>query len=69
MALSFKTKRDTSPAGLSAAEGMLTLTNVNRNIAGQYRVKAKNSEGEVQHDFSIDVLCKLLLQTSLYSHL
>lgn len=55
-----KEKRDADPIPtLTAKDGILTITDINRGLAGNYMVKAKNSEGNAEWSFTIDVECKL----------
>lgn len=58
--MKFEAKRDGSIPQISVDGALLHLVHINRDKAGNYRVKADNDIGQSSLDFSIDVHCKLI---------
>lgn len=52
-------------SSVAVHSGMLEMSNIMRADAGSYSLKAENTEGSRNHNFSINVTCKMFM-LSLY---
>lgn len=57
-----------SSSSVAVHSGMLEMSNIMRADAGSYALKAENTEGSRNHNFSINVTCKIFILSLYIGH-